>query len=111
MSSAIQTAESAVRQTLDYNHFFPEAYYKQTIWPIVTAGTCRQEPPVDSSGAIDQRDARTLTMKSRRTSSPCSSSYCWIAVSDLGGFSVTCFGVGNCERSHPPPRASTNATA
>jgi hypothetical protein len=38
-------------------------------------------------------------------------SYCCMVVSDLGGRGVTCRGVGNCERSHPPPSASTSATA
>src|SRR5580658_11153805 len=37
--------------------------------------------------------------------------YCSIAVSDLAGFCVTWCVSGNCERSHPPPRASTRATA
>jgi hypothetical protein len=38
-------------------------------------------------------------------------SYCWMLVSVFAGFCVTCCGVGSCERSHPPPRASTRATA
>src|SRR5580698_284847 len=38
-------------------------------------------------------------------------SYCWIVVSALSGFCVTCRGLGSCERSHPPPNDSTNATA
>ncbi len=34
-----------------------------------------------------------------------------IFVSAFPGFSVTCLGVGSCDRSHPPPRAVINWTA
>jgi hypothetical protein len=37
--------------------------------------------------------------------------YCSIVVSAFGGFCGTCCGRGNCERSHPSPRACTSATA
>jgi hypothetical protein len=37
-----QSLRSGKRSTT--NHFVSEAYYKKRIWPIVTAGTCEQEP-------------------------------------------------------------------
>src|ERR1700722_14828025 len=36
--------------------------------------------------------------------------YLWIAVSPFVSFFDTWAGVGNCERSHPPPRASMSCT-
>jgi hypothetical protein len=38
-------------------------------------------------------------------------SYCWRVVSAFVGFCATCCVLGNCERSHPPPRACTSAMA